>query len=219
MRLKSLNDRVVFLGGAITELLITDPAAPATRVSRDVDVIIEIASLIAYYKLEGDLRELGFTQSLNEDDDPLCRWRIDDIIVDVMPTDLPMLGFSNRWYPSAVKNAIRHEIDKTLQINLVTAPFFLGTKIEAFYGRGEEDYLASHDMEDIIVIIDGRQEIVKEIKKVSEDLRSYLSETFQTFLQNDTFLEALPGHLLPDEASQARYPLLLERLQQIANLS
>ncbi len=61
MRLGPLNAKVVFLGGATTELLITDPAAPTTRVSRDVDVIIEITSRIEYHKLEADLRKRGFT--------------------------------------------------------------------------------------------------------------------------------------------------------------
>ncbi len=71
MRLGSLNNEVVFLGGATTELLITDPAAPQTRVSLDVDVIIEIPSRRDFYKLEDDLRPRGFTQSDNEDDDPI----------------------------------------------------------------------------------------------------------------------------------------------------
>lgn len=43
-RLGHLRERVVFLGGAATALLITDSAAPDVRVTIDVDMIVEIAS-------------------------------------------------------------------------------------------------------------------------------------------------------------------------------
>lgn len=43
-RLGPLLDRVVFLGGAATGLLITDTAAPDVRPTLDVDVVVEISS-------------------------------------------------------------------------------------------------------------------------------------------------------------------------------
>lgn len=101
---------------------------------------------------------------------------------------------------------------------MVTAPYFLATKIEAFYGRGKKDFLASHDIEDIITLIDGRKEIIKEIYASSSDLKAYLSDQFQDFLTNELFIESLSGHLLPDKASQARLPILLERIREIANI-
>lgn len=177
-RLGALNEEVVFLGGATTELLITDPAAPKTRVSLDVDVIIEIASLMDFYKLEEDLRQRGFTQRNNEDGEPICRWRIDTIMVDVMPTDPDILGFSNIWYSPAIKAATRYDIDRMTTIRLVTAPYFLATKIEAFYGRGNGDYLGSHDIEDLVALIDGRKEILDEIDGMTGELREYLLKEF-----------------------------------------
>lgn len=218
MRLGDLKDRMVFLGGATTELLISDPAAPTTRVSLDIDVIIEIASLMDFYKLEENLRKRGFTQRENEDGDPICRWRIDTIIVDVMPTDPNILGFSNTWYSPAIEAATIHHVDERTTIKLVTAPYFLATKIEAFYGRGNGDYLGSHDIEDIVALIDGRKEIIDEIEETGEELQKYLSEEFQKFLHTEDFLDSLPGHLPSDQANQARYPLLMERMKQIANI-
>lgn len=50
-RLGHLRDRVVFLGGAATALLVTDSGAPDVRVTIDVDVIVEIASRGDYYRL------------------------------------------------------------------------------------------------------------------------------------------------------------------------
>ena len=48
-KLGPLVDRVVFLGGCATGLLITDPAAPPMRTTIDVDVIVEVASLSGYH--------------------------------------------------------------------------------------------------------------------------------------------------------------------------
>ena len=93
-RLGSLRPKVVFLGGSATGFHITDKAEPEIRATKDVDIIVEVASIVGYHKLEKTLRELGFFQKMQEDD-PICRWYIDDVIVDVMPTDENILGFSN----------------------------------------------------------------------------------------------------------------------------
>ena len=87
---------MAFLGGAAVELLLTDPAAPAVRATMDVDVIVEVAGRVEYYKLEGELRERGFSQRAGAEE-PICRWHLGDLILDVMPTDPDVLGFSNRW--------------------------------------------------------------------------------------------------------------------------
>ena len=213
-----LLPKVVFLGGAATGLLITDEAAPEVRPTKDVDVIVEILSRSDYYKLEDTLRSLGFAQSM-EEDAPLCRWMIGGIKVDVMPTDEKILGFSNKWYSPAIKNATELYLEKSLRIRIVTAPYFLATKIEAFYGRGKGDYIASHDMEDIITIIDGRTELIDEVKGSEADLRKFLSEKFQQFLKNEVFQESLPGHLPPDQVSQERLPKTISRIRKIAALA
>ena len=204
--LGNLREKVVFVGGCTTGLFITDPAMPEVRSTQDVDVIVEVASRLEYYRLEKELRSRGFKQDMSENA-PVCRWLVDDVKVDVMPTKEDILGFSNRWYlPAAIRNAVRIEIEKELTIQLVTPPYFLATKIEAFKGRGGGDYRANHDMEDIITVVDGRPEIVSEIITSPDSLKNYLSESFRAFLANGEFLEAIPGHLLPDRASQALVP-------------
>ena len=107
---------------------------------------------------------------------------------------------------------------KKLAIRLVTAPFFLATKIEAFQSRGAGDYIASHDMEDIISLLDGRPEIVDEVGAAREEVRAFLSQRFRDFLLNREFLDALPGHLMPDQASQQRIPMLMGRIKALAEL-
>ena len=214
-RLGDLRDKVVFVGGCATGLFVTDPAIPEVRATQDVDIIVEVASRMAYYRLEEELRLKGFKQDMSENA-PVCRWLVDVIKVDIMPTQEEILGFSNRWYLPAIKNAEQLQLEKELTIKLVSPPYFLATKIDAFNGRGGGDYMASHDMEDIITILDGRPEIVSEIRSSSDDLKDFLSRTFRSLLANDEFRDSIPGHLSPDRASQSRLPLLIKRLEEIA---
>ena len=57
--LAALPDEVVFVGGATIELWATDPATPEFRPTEDVDAIVEITTLAAYYRFEDRLRAAG----------------------------------------------------------------------------------------------------------------------------------------------------------------
>jgi hypothetical protein len=140
------------------------------------------------------------------------------LILDLTPTDSAILGFGNRWYGLALRNSTRIRIGET-EIRLISASCFLATKLEAFHRRGRDDYEMSHDLEDIITVIDGRPELAKEVSACDNDLRGYLREEFHALLKNRNFLDALPGHLLPDTASQQRITLILSRIQKIATES
>lgn len=154
-----LADDMVFLGGCATGLLLTDDAAPPLRVTQDVDVITEVASLGDYQRLSGQLRKRGFKEDQSPDA-PICRWVAADVVLDVMPTKPEILGFGNEWFQSALDAAVAVALPSGKRIRMVTAPYFLVTKFAAFDGRGKGDYVMSHDMEDIIVVLDGRPEIV-----------------------------------------------------------
>jgi predicted nucleotidyltransferase len=214
-RLQPLLEEVVFLGGCATQLLITDPAAPPLRITDDVDVIVEIGSLLEYSKFSKRLRNLGFVEDSSEGA-PICRFRVDGMKLDVMPTDESILGFSNRWYSDAFSKA---ETLKFYGLNLrvVTAPHFLATKLEAFKGRGAGDFSASKDLEDIISVIDGRPTLLEEVSNANARLLGYIRREFGKLLENREFVEAVPGHLLGDPASQARAPRILKILKELAS--
>ena len=216
-RFGTLRDEVAFIGGATTFFLLTDPAYPQVRQTLDVDVIVEIASRMDYYKLEERLRSLGFTQVVGENE-PVCRWMVEGVMVDVMPTDAGILGFSNRWYSDALTCAKIMNIAENMDIRLVTAPYFLATKMEAFRGRGKGDYFTSHDMEDIVTLIDGRKETVEEVNNSDPELKTYLAAKFSEILGDGAFHDAFPGYLYGDAASQARRPIILKRMEQIVSM-
>jgi hypothetical protein len=140
--LKPLLGELVFVGGSTTALLITDKAAADVRPTYDVDAIAEISSYAAYADFSERLRKCGFTEDASEGA-PICRWRQKKTILDVMPLDEKILGFSNRWYKPALDSAVEHELGPDLRVRIVTGVYFCATKLEAFAGRGQVGFRLS----------------------------------------------------------------------------
>jgi hypothetical protein len=204
------------VGGCSVGLLITDKARPEVRQTIDVDLVAEVTSINEYYTLASRLEECGFRQSA--DADYFCRWNKGQLILDVMPSDESALGHStNRWYPQAVRDAVRRVLDSGLVILMISPPLFLATKLEAFHGRADGDY-AHHDMEDIINVIDGRPEIIDEVTAAGDAVREFLRNEFDELLADESFTDELPGHFRPDRVSQARVPIVIDRLRRLAGL-
>jgi len=215
--LEPLLDRFVLVGGCATGLLITDPGAADVRATLDVDLIVDVLSKGDYAKLDGEMRKLGFQPPMSED--VICRWQHGKYLVDVMPTDETVLGFFNPWYKPAIVNAKTASISDCLKVRHVSAPYFVATKMKVFEGRGGGDYGASHDLDDLIAVIDSRQELREEIESCDVDLIRYIAGTIRKYCENDDFQDTLAWHLPPDEAGQARLPILRKRLDSIGKLT
>jgi hypothetical protein len=175
---------------------------------------VDVASYAQYAALSDRLRALGLVED-SCDGAPLCRWRSGNLIVDVMPTDERVLGFSNRWYPIAIDSAWRLDIAGH-RARIVTPAMFIATKLAAFHGRGHGDVVASHDLEDVVTIIDGRPEILNDVADADDAVRAYISAEIRSLLDHQDFREALSGFLLPDVASQARRTIVERRLKALA---
>ncbi len=215
-KLGEIRDDVVFLGGCTTGLFITDPDFPDVRYTVDVDCIVDVISLNQYYQLEKKLTKKGFKKSISEE--VICRWFYDDVTLDVMPTDENILGFGNRWYKRAIAAAILHRLTDKIDIKIVTAPYFLATKLEAFKTRGKSDYYASHDFEDIMSILDGRVEIVKEIHKADGELRDHLINSFTEINNSSAFKGAIPGHFVQyGSYADGRINIVEQKIKDIIN--
>ena len=217
LALGDLRESLVFVGGCATGLLVTSVRAQPIRMTDDVDLVAHVSSKQEYHHLERRFAALGFVHDLSAEA-PICRWKCKDVTVDLMPTLPDILGFHNRWYPMVVETAETVNLSDTLTIRLISAPLFLATKIEAFKGRGQGDFLASHDLEDIITVIDGRDSLLEEIGICSDDLKAYLGTEFAALMADHGFLSALSGHLPGDRASQQRLNSLLEKLRKLARL-
>lgn len=210
--LGELREQVVFLGGAVAGLLVTDPLAEGVRATRDVDAVVQ-AGRAQFYHVQRELARRGFHEDV--DSGVICRWihRDSGVVFDLMPESPSVLGFANRWYPYAVATAQQVALGGDLSIRLATAVAFVATKLEAFASRGRGDVLASHDLEDVLNVVDGREELVRELADASAEVRHAVAQAFADLLARPGFLDVLPGLIAEPE----RAGVVAARLRAMAS--
>ena len=71
IRLGTLRSEIVFVGGAVSDLLISDPGAPPPRMTGDIDAVVEVANLSGYYEFSRRLKAAGFVEDRSPDA-PVC---------------------------------------------------------------------------------------------------------------------------------------------------
>jgi len=217
-RLDDLLPEVVFVGGAVVGLWITDPGAPPARPTKDVDVVVEVTTRGAYYDFEARLRERGLVP--DRESEILCRYRDreSELILDAMPPDADILGFASRWQ----KESLPHSIDRLLpsgaSIRVVSPPCLLATKLEAFAGRGGGDLLGSRDFADIISLVDGRAELVDEVAGSHDGFRAFVAEEIGVLLNMPRIQDGLHG-AVPSDASARVDLVVLPALLRLAGRS
>lgn len=204
-----LCERVVFVGGCATGLLLPVPNLLDVRPTEDVDGIVEVATLAGYHALAAELQQQGFRQTM-EDNTPPFRWFWQRMQLDLVPLDEKVLGFANRWYRAGFDAAVQTEVAPGLVLRHLSAPYFLATKFEAFYDRGRNDVYTSHDLEDILTVIEGRADLVQELSAAAADVREHVMDCVAKLLANPDFNNALAGLLSQPD----REPLVRARLQQ-----
>lgn len=207
-----LLDKVVFVGGAVTSLYYDDPAAQRIRPTKDVDFIIEISSNIEYNKLEEELRKIGFGHDMSQGA-PICRKIYKNIIVDVMPHNLSILGFTNRWHSESIKKSEKTALPSKKEINILPLPYFIASKIEAFKSRGNKDYLFSHDIEDIISVMDAHLDL-SVFTYADNEVKEYLLEQFSIMIKDNHFIESIQGHIGYDSTSSSRAVRIIDFINE-----
>jgi hypothetical protein len=188
--LHGLVEEVVFVGGATTALYIDDEGAPESVPSDDVDFVVEVTTLSAFAKMEEKLRKLGFKDYVPDEDEVgiICRKKFGAITVDVMPSG-NLLGFTNEWYPDAVRNKLAKTLPNGQNIYIFSIPYFLASKLVAFRSRGGNDMRFSQDMEDILSVIDGNRGFIAEMEKAPEVPKKFIQEYFVKLLKKRDILE------------------------------
>jgi len=197
--LENLRDQVVFVGGATAALYATRPLTEI-RPTDDVDIVVELSGYSSYAELEEKLRSKGFINDVESG--VICRYRVQGIIVDIMPTESSILGFSNRWYVAGFSSSIQMDIGEGYIVRIFTPVYFIASKLVAFFDRGQGDGRTSSDLEDIVTVFNNRPSIYKEMQEADPVVTGFLRESFQILLQQPHFYEWISVHL--DYTEQTR---------------
>lgn len=192
--LGDLKEEVVFVGAATLPLWISDGGAPPLRPTADVDVVVDVTTVIAYNRFEERLRDAGFV----DEGTVLGRFLFgpeNSRQLDAIPADASLLGFENRWQRASLPAAVARELPSGARIRALPPAHLLATKLEAFVGRGAGDFLASRDFEDVVALVDGREQLIAEVASAPTDLRSYVAAELSAYLANPRVLDAVVAHL------------------------
>jgi len=208
----SLLDETVLVGGCATGLLITDPGAAPIRPTLDVDLVVDIVHYQDFHAFETKLRARGFTQGLRMDE-PICRWWHGQLRIDVMPVG-GFLGFTNLWYSGAVAHCMTAMLPSGQTLRHIDAPHFVATKLTAFEQRGAHDPVTSHDAEDIVLVLDGRESFEGELARADGALQRHVARGIKRLVDDDLFMEALEGFFERSVAVE-RARMVSERMQRL----
>lgn len=91
-----------------------------------------------------------------------------------MPSDPAVLGYANRWFVEGLARADKFALPSGTVIQIFKPTYFLATKLEAFRGRGGGDPYHK-DVEDIIILIDGRTELMEEVSQAESELKKFIT--------------------------------------------
>lgn len=211
LALGELNEKVVYVGGAVVSLYINDASAEDVRPTKDIDITMEITSYSELEALREELTAKGFYQS--SEDTVICRFRYEDLIVDVMSTEAVGWAPANPWFAPGYKQLITYDID-TVQIKCLPLSYYLATKFTAFYDRGSKDPRTSSDFEDIVYLLNYTSNLVDQIQSSSSDVKDYLKTCFQDVLNDSQKQEAILCNLFYEDQDY-HYNKIIRRLQQI----
>ncbi|QQS05991.1 MAG: hypothetical protein IPK50_03660 [Fibrobacterota bacterium] len=213
---KGLGDRLAetaFVGGAVVELYVDDPAAPPVRNTADIDCVVSVTDRQGMRQWEEVLRGRGFRHDLQQGA-PICRWIYDGTIVDVMPADGDVLGFTNPWYGPGLENTIWYRLPSGTEIRIFALPWYVGTKMVAAKGRGGNDLRWSHDFEDVIYLWDCIPDFVDRLMRASADLVVWIAKEMKEWRQRPELREAV--ECVVEQGSPHRVRRILSELEELA---
>lgn len=212
--LKELNEKMIFIGGAVISLYTDDPAADEIRPTADIDMTINLANYAEWAQMQERLSELEFYP--DPQGQSICSYKFQNIAIDIMPAEDSSIGISNTWYKPGFKYLQTIQLEDETKINILPSPYFLATKLEAFKDRGQNDFYGSHDFEDIIYLLDNRTTIVEEIIAADNEVKEYIKTELTTIKKHTQANEILAMHIHP-LIREERFNILIEKIDRITN--
>ena len=210
-----LNEKVTFVGGAVTGLYPSDASASSHQ-TIDVDCVVEYYSFQQKEDFESMLHKKHFTEDI--EGSVICRWIYNGLQVDIMPTDERYFQFTNRWYKPGVKNREKYLLPNGRTIYILPALYFVATKFEAINSRAGTDYRGSTDFEDVVYILNYCPDFVERCRKDNnKELVSFLAEQCGIIMKRANIREEIECSLPSGEEGRTEY--ILEILKAISELT
>ena len=202
-----------FLGGSVLSILVNDPTVDAIRVTKDIDIVVGVRTRSEFHKQERELEAHGFRHDTSEDA-PICRWLADGVVVDVLPVREEVLGWRSQWFEQALHAAQAVDIEGHV-VKVVTAPFFVAMKLEAFEDRGNGDFIGSTDFEDVICLFNGRRNVVDEIMAepiVCDGIRT----KFSRYVKIPDLEDAVLGFVQTEDNPEEMFLMIMSAFRRLA---
>jgi hypothetical protein len=161
-------------------------------------------------KIRQELALRGFYPDPEEQ--VVCRFVYQGILVDVMSTKEIGWAPANFWFKEGFQHLQAVNLGDDISIQILPLAFFLSSKFDAYHSRGN-DPRTSHDLEDIIFLLDNRINLVSDILESPPNVLAFLRSEFSSLLTRD-MEEAILGHMNPFTRKD-RYSMLIEKLLAI----
>ena len=195
-------------------MYIDDPFAEDIRPTKDIDLTFQITTVSQLEALRQDLIDRGFHE--HTDSNVICRFTFEDLLVDVMSTQTVGWAPGNRWFAAGFDKAITVRLEE-VEVQILPLPYFMASKLDAFFDRGLKDLYASHDLEDIVYLFNYATRLVEQILSAEEDaVKNYLVASIKKILENEQIMNALPGHLYFDGVDE-RLEIIIDKMNAIVH--
>ena len=204
-QLGDFRSRVVFIGGSIAPLLHTHPTLGRPRPSKDVDAVVATSRTSNISAIDETLRSLGFRSDPIQSGQ-MHRWiSPDETNFDVVAAGTRPGGRDNPWDTVAVEASTRTELEPGLFVRHATATGFLALKFAAFTDRGQDNFWASHDLEDIVALLASRPSLMGELSNDNAKLQLFIASRATAFLAKagDDLDEIVDWYLARDHTTRA----------------
>lgn len=208
--LEEINDDVIYVGGAVVSLYVTDEGAEQPRPTKDIDIAVQIST---YYQMDQLRKKLADKNIFPAPEETvLYRYTYEDILIDFIPYEATPLGPTNRWLKPGFKKAYPIKIGGA-EIKILPVSLFLATKWEAFKSRGRDPRM-SHDFEDIIYVIDNNLNVVDDVINADNDVQMFLKGMSEEILSHSSRNEIIECHINP-YTMEDRRNLIINKLEQL----
>ena len=107
---------------------------------------------------------------------------------------------------------------RSLDVHVASAAAFLAMKWGAFASRGAADPMSSHDLEDIVSVVAGRDVVIEDVRAAPEDVRQFITAQTNAFLATASAADVLEGNLPDARRVPGLAKAVIERFRQLATL-